>query len=551
MPIFNKTEIFLSQTRAFEALILDYLENDPKTQEFIEFPPDQNGLLASLRRRADFSVDRDLLVRILREQYSTMSLGDTPVPWQDQLNLLKDPEVYTICTGHQLNLFTGPMYTIFKIITTIRTARHLSTVSGKRILPVFWMASEDHDIDEINHVNIYGQRYSWDVDWNGPAGRLSCKGITEVIRTLKQKFEREQGAAKWFDVLEGCYKEEYTLSEATRRFLHVLFGKYGLIILDADNPELKKSFLSHLLQDVNDNLAFSKVNETIKRINLNYKEQIHPRPVNLFYLKDKRRLRIDKELENFKLSDESQFWTKDQLLQEIQSYPERFSPNVVLRPMYQEKTLPNVATVGGPAEISYWLELKDLFKASGIPFPVLILRNSAVFLSGQQLERLKKFAIDIGTIFNGQDDWIRNYLKHLPSEEFGTEEALAAIDKEFGKLSDLAIAIDPSLKSLIEVERKKLTSALQSIEDKAIRALKRKNETAVNQLRKLHESIFPSGKLQERTENILPWLFRYDRHFIDEILQEMEPLGKSLQIFMEKAGKVPVPTSGIEGIQEK
>jgi bacillithiol biosynthesis cysteine-adding enzyme BshC len=551
MPIFDKTEIFLRQTRAFDPLILDYLENDQKTKEFIQFSADESGLLESLNQRADAKVDRALLVRILTAQYSAILKGDESSVIPEQISLLEDPEVYTICTGHQLNLFTGPLYTVFKIITTIRTARHLTAISGKKVVPLFWMASEDHDIEEINHINIYGQRYKWEVEWSGPAGKLACKGMQEVINTLKQKFEREEGSAKWFDILEACYKEEYTLSEATRRFLHVLFGKYGLIILDADNAELKKSFLTHFLQDVDENLAFAEVTKTIKSINVNYKEQIHPRPVNLFYIKDNRRVRIDKDLENFKLSDETQIWTKDELLDEIQSKPERFSPNVVLRPLYQEKILPNVATVGGPAEISYWLELKSLFNASGIPFPVLLLRNSAVFLTVQQVERLKKFSIETGNIFNSQDDWIRNYLKHLPSEEFGTDEAKSAIDKEFGKLSDLAGTIEPALKSQIEVERKKLTNTLQTIEDKAIRALKRKNETSVNQLRKLHESIFPSGKLQERTENILPWLFRYDTQFIDEALQHLEPLGKTLSIFMEKSGKVSVPTSGIEGIQEK
>ncbi len=534
MEIFKKSSVFLSNTEAFEQLILDYLKNDVKTTDLFEFTPDLKGLNSKLESQGERKLNRPILVEVLKEQYSFLDSSSERGQVFERIALLNESETFTICTGHQLNLFTGPLYTIFKIITTIKAAKALQESSGKVILPVFWLASEDHDMEEINHFFIYGQRYEWQTNWEGPSGLASCAGIHELVLQLRSKFSGSTEAGDWLDLLESCYQPSLSLSEATRRFLHALFGKYGLLIIDANDKRLKREFIPELINDVSIHQAERQISGTMEKMSLNYKIQVHPRSVNLFYLIGDKRLRIDYEGENFHLHDGSKSWTQADIEKEILNNPERFSPNVVLRPLYQEKILPNIAMVGGPAEIAYWLELKEFFTTSNISYPVLLLRNSAMFLDEQALNRMTKLHIQTDKLFENVDEWIRIYIKESSSTDFSMDESLLSLDKEFEILLKKLQLMDPTLKASVEAEQHRLKKALRGVEEKLIRSIKKKNESDVSQIHKLHEKLFPQGKLQERTENILPFLFKNGEAFLTEIYEELDPFSKEMVLFTEK-----------------
>ncbi|TAH38851.1 MAG: bacillithiol biosynthesis cysteine-adding enzyme BshC [Bacteroidetes bacterium] len=535
MISFNKTTISLSKTGIFDRLILDYLENDPKTRDYYEIRPDIDALQQGLKIQNSRKINRPLLVEVLKEQYAFL---DSPQDQQSvfsSIDHLLNDDVYTVCTGHQLNLFTGPLYTIYKIISTIKTAHNLSERSGKKVIPVYWMASEDHDMDEIDHLYIYGQRYVWPVEWDGPSGKSSCHGIQPLIDQLREKFGNSEEAIHWLKILESSYRPEYSLARATRNFLHSLFGHYGLLILDADEARLKNEFVPAMLDDINKHLVEKSVGSTVDQMSENYKIQVHPRSVNLFYLSDNKRIRIDFESGQFKLQNGSKTWNRTDLSSEIENHPERFSPNVLLRPLYQEMTLPNIAIVGGPAEIAYWLELKSLFLNSGVNFPALILRNSVMFLDSQILAKMEKFKLSTSNLFETADEWIRNYIKNGPVEDFSVDSSLNDISHIITDLSRKVEHIDPTIVGSLAAELSRIQKSLKSIEEKVIRSIKKKNETEITQLQKLHDKLFPHGKLQERTENILPFLFKYGRTFIDELMSSLDPFSNQLIILKEKS----------------
>ncbi len=537
MQLFEKSEFPLAQSGSFDQLVLDYLENDAKIQFSFDFTPDLSGLNAKLESQKSRRPDRSLLAEVLKDQYAFIDNKDEKSGILDQISLLKKDETYTICTGHQLNLFSGPLYTIFKIITTIKAASELSKSSGKVILPIFWLATEDHDMDEIDHVFLYNQRYDWLTDWKGASGRASCEGIVDLLTQLRAKFGTSEGATKWLGVLESCYRPEYSLAHATRRFIHTLFGSYGLLILDADDPRLKKKFVPEMLNDVFNHVALENISATIEELEEHYKIQVHPRQINLFYLSEHSRDRIEFNGDIYHVLNGTKTWTRSALEQEITENPERFSPNVVMRPLYQEKILPNVAVVGGPAEIAYWLELKKYFLQEKISFPVLLLRNSAMFLDEQAFKRMNKLHIHLNQVFESTDEWIRNYLKGGEIQPFSADNTLLLIEDEFSKLSKELEKIDPTIKGALEAEQQRIKKSLLGMKEKVLRTMKKKNETEVNQIHKLRDRLFPFGKLQERTENILPFLFKYDIGFIAELMKSFDPFNKKIILFNEKEPK--------------
>jgi bacillithiol biosynthesis cysteine-adding enzyme BshC len=534
MSIFNKSAIILAETKAFDQLFIDYLANDEKTKNLFDFRPDLQGLQQKLAASAGRVVNRQLLISVLNDQYSFIKDSGLKESMIENISKLGSTEVFTICTGHQLNLFTGPLYTIFKIISTINASKALQEKTGKTILPIFWLASEDHDMEEINHFYIYGQRYEWKTDWKGASGRASCSGVEGLIEILRIKFGQSEFSTKWLDLLEAAFAESSNLAEATRKFLHALFGGYGLLILDPDDKRLKKEFIPEMIKDVRDHSAEKIIGRSIEKLNLHYSEQVHPRKVNLFYLTEDSRLRIDFKDEIFSLQDAEKTWTRSEIEKEISEYPERFSPNVVLRPLYQEKILPNLAMVGGPAEIAYWLEFKDFFQAMDVPFPVLLPRNNAMFIDQHSDEKLTRFKIEESNLFDSADEWIRTYFKEDPKTELSLDKSLAVIDEEFLNIASQVEQMDPTLKASVEAEQQKIRKVLKGFEEKVLRSVKKQNETEVKQIQKLHEKLFPLGKLQERTENVLPFIFNYDLAFIEELMNSMDPFKTVLNVFKEK-----------------
>ncbi len=533
--LFQKSTIPFQVTKVLSPLVFDYLFKSESLKSFFSFYPDDSGFQKLIDQRKLKPVNRKALVDVLRNQNQELSSAT-----KKNIELLLSENTFTVTTGHQLNLFTGPLYFIYKILTAIKLSQSLKEkFPDKNFVPVYWMASEDHDIEEINHTFVYGKRIEWkgedalNANGKGAAGRILCKGIGSIIDELKTILGENDLSKKVIDLLNRSYSEENSLSAATRILVSELFGKYGLVILDADNATLKKIFIPVMKDELQSQTSFKKVSETIQELENNkYEVQVHPREINLFYLTDDARNRIVKENGIYKVLNTSLEWNEDALMFELNEHPARFSPNVVLRPLYQETILPNIAYVGGPAEIAYWLQYKSMFDHYNVNFPALVLRNCAMLVDESSAVKMSKLKISPTDIFKSADELSQEFVLRN-SDSFSMEEEVQKLTTAFDSLVQKATKLDSTLKTLVEAEKQKQLNALEGLEEKITRAQKKRHETSIQQIRKIKGKFFPDGTLQERQENFLSFYLMFGESFFDELLAQFAPPEKEFLILSE------------------
>ena len=376
------------------------------------------------------------------------------------------------------------------------------------------MASEDHDYKEISHFNLFGKQYTWETDQQGAVGRFDPKSIKTLIDKLPEKP----------DLFIQAYLGHDTLADATRYYVNKLYGSQGLVVLDADYPALKEKFKNIMKDDLLHHTAGDLVkNTTDKLISLGYKPQAFPRDINLFYLNNNLRERIVKEDGKYIVKNTSISFTENEILSLLDKHPEKFSPNVILRPVCQEQILPNLAYIGGPAEVSYWLQLKPVFEHYKIAFPILVPRNFAMILNKTVIKRIKKLEIKPEEFFLNKKSLKNIYLKQHGSGSLEIPKEKQMIIDAFGEIKTKAGIIDQSLKGFAGAEMSKVLKSLDNIEKRMQKAEEKKQETGLKQLEQLEERLFPDSNLQERTDNFLSfWL--NDLSFLSKLQQALEPL---------------------------
>ncbi|WP_261447952.1 bacillithiol biosynthesis cysteine-adding enzyme BshC [Marinilongibacter aquaticus] len=457
---------------------------------------------------------RGVLVHSLQQQYAQLS------PEKDFSMLLKE-NTFTVTTGHQLNIYSGPLYIIFKIVTIINLAKVLKKAYPEyNFVPVYWMATEDHDLEEIQSFRAFGQKHTWKTNQTGAVGRMHTQGLAEMAKSL----------GKASAVFEKAYSENNLLGDAVRAYMHELFGAEGLITLDADDAALKSQFQSVISDDLQQNSAFELVHKQSQKLEeLGYKTQITAREINFFYLDKGLRERLVYEDNLYKVLNTEIAFSKEEIEQLIANEPERFSPNVVLRPLYEEVILPNLAYIGGPSEVPYWLQLKPVFDFYGVQFPALIPRNFALMIDKKQKDELEKLGLCAEDCFLDLDTLKKFCLKKQSAAKLDVLPEKELISQAFNQLKNQAEQIDPTLGRTTEAFQTKTVHLLESMEKKMVRAEKRNHEAAMRQVGKLKEELFPSGGLQERKENVIPFLEK-NPNLINSLLNSFDPLDFSMNI---------------------
>ena len=538
MNSFSVKLVDFSSVNSFSALAVDYLSSAEGLKQFQSFDFSNEGFADAIEARKKKPVDRNVLIEVLRKQYSKLENGiSSSDKTQKNIDLLGKATTFTVSTGHQLNIFTGPVYFIYKIISAINLSVSLKQRFPQYdFIPVYWMASEDHDLEEINHIHLFGKKIEWKPEGKGASGRTSSKGIPAVISNLKELFQNHNSTDRLLKLFSTAYNEKNNLTEATRIIIHELFSEFGLVTLNADDPLLKKLFRSEMEDDAINHTSFKLVEETVRELEKKYKAQVHPREINLFYLRENFRERIVEEAGTFKVLNSELKFSREELINEIKNKPELFSPNVVLRPLYQEKVLPNIAYVGGPAEISYWLQYKKMFEYYHAYLPVLVHRNCVMVMDSASREKLKKLGLSAEDIFLNEEDLVKKYLKKNSPGGFSIDALLNKTDSLFNDAINEINAVDPTLKATAEAEKQKMLNSLKGLDERIRRAEKKKNETALNQLRKLKEKFFPDNKLQERYENILSFYSKFGDDFLKVLIQNLDPFEKKFILLMEDAG---------------
>ena len=512
--------------RFYSNIIKDYLDRKDEVRPLYHRFPTLHNFEAQIQEKQaewkEASPKRESLVEVLRDQYQNLPEQEHVT---SNIDLLSRENTFTVTTGHQLNLFTGPLYFLYKIASNINLCRKLKeTYSDKNFVPIFWMATEDHDFEEVQYFNFGDRKIVYDREAGGAVGRLDNSGLDKVYDSFETLLGNHEHAKKLKELFENAYLDHKNLADATRYIAHELFGQEGLVVLDADDARLKQHATGHFEQDLLDHLAFEKVNETIDVFPPEYKVQVNPREINLFYLTDEHRGRIIFKDDKYFVDGGDLAFAKADLLKELHDHPERFSPNVILRPLYQEIVLPNLCYIGGGGEMAYWLELKSFFEASKITFPILLLRNSAQLATSKELDKLSRLKLLPADLFQEEFELEEQVTRQISHINIDFEPQKQHLKNQFADLYDLAEKTEKSFKTAVAAQEQKQINGLEHLEKRLLKAQKRKLADEVERSLKLQKEWLPNGGLQERVTNFSYFYQNYGSDLIDKILEGLDPL---------------------------
>lgn len=530
--MFAAEHISYKETNAFSKIVIDYLEDHPALQPFYSHRPSPEGIKAALEKRKEQHTDRATLVNVLRQQYSSISSSPAVM---DNIEALGKENAFTICTAHQPNLFSGPLYFIYKILHAIRLAASMQEqFPQERFIPVYYMGSEDADLEELNHINVRGKKYEWQTKQKGAVGRMTADAaLVKLLEELGQQLGVEPHGQEVCRMLMEFYTKGKTIQQATFELVDRLFGAYGLIVLIPDHADLKRQMLRVFEDDIFRQQPSAVVEDTSNKLSEQYNVQAHPREINLFYLKDDIRERIERLGEGFCVHHTDIRFTEQELKQELQDHPERFSPNVILRGLFQETILPNIAFIGGGGELAYWLQLKDLFSHYNTCFPVLVLRNSLVIVEKHQQALASKLNLPLTGLFRPE----LRILDELIEREGRKPRLNGEVDglkQIYDQLKDLATSFDPTLNRHVEALKVRTVGHLLTLEKKMLRAERKKHEATQRQVARLRQQLFPNNGLQERVENFSSYYARWGSRFIEELYSNSLALEQQFTIITEK-----------------
>lgn len=504
----------LSQT---PQLVRDFLSGQLTGYEAQHFTA-ENVRQAVASRTRQFSAEKRLnLVEILSRQM----VNATPAQ-QESLSLLSENKTVTITTGHQLNLFSGPVFFFYKIIQTIATARELSRQHPDFcFLPVFWMATEDHDLEEIEFFRTRENRYAIE-EKSGPAvGRIRLSEVN-FIENFARDFKGLPFAEELFSVMKDAYQPGRTLAEATRIFVQHFFGQEGLLIIDGDEAALKKQMTEIFRGELQHSQLQRHTAKIVEGFLQKYgKVQVNPREVNLFYLEENRH-RIDRG-ENFYLQSSPKTFSLEEILAELTHHPEKFSPNALMRPVYQETVLPNILYIGGNAEIAYWLELKDYFTFLQLPYPILLPRQSVIWLTAKQNNKLEKLGLTPEEIVLNPKSTADAQLM----QDSSLHTTLATLEKQlenaYNQLKNQAAETDATFGNLVQAEARRMEKSFRRMAHRLVKAERRKHADKVTRILALAEEINPNGAWQERVWNFSVFYAEYGPAWLRACYSLLQP----------------------------
>ena len=530
----QKNALAYRDTNYFSPLVTDYLDQKENVQQFYgRFPNLENFEEQILLKKENYnnpsggSEKRRILAEVLKTQYTRLQTSEATAT---NLDLLQQENTFTVTTGHQLNLFTGPLYFLYKIVTAINLAAELKKQYPEyNFVPVYWMATEDHDFEEISFFHLHGKKFQWNPPQSektgGPVGELPTTGLDDVFKLFSAEIGSSKNAEQLKQWFKNAYLEHDNLADATRYLANELFGAQGLVIVDAHHPQLKKLFVPYLKKELLEQFSFPKVEETAKSLaEQTYNVQVNSREINLFYMKEGLRERILERGGRFFVHDHQISWSREELLELLEKHPERFSPNVLLRPLYEEVILPNLCYIGGGGELAYWLELKSLFEAAKVTFPMLLLRNSVLIQTEKQDQKRQKLGISLPELFLKRHELINRKVRKISNIDIDFSPQKEHLVKQFQEMYELAEKTDKTFLNAVKAQEVKQLKGLENLEKRLLKAQKRKLGDEVSRIADLQNQLFPNGSLQERHHNFSEFYLEYGEELIPALLENLKPL---------------------------
>jgi bacillithiol biosynthesis cysteine-adding enzyme BshC len=447
------------------------------------------------------------------------------------IEMLRHAGSVAIVTGQQAGIFTGPLYTVHKALTVIKLAACLRE-QGVEAVPVFWIASEDHDYEEVNHCRVIdreghlmGARYEPEPrKQDVPVGHVV---LDEKINLAIDEFIAQLPPSEFMPDIERDLRESYSdgagFAEAFARLMARLFRDYGVVLLDPLDEELKQVAAPLYSEAIakSSEIARALVERSAELVEAGYHAQVHVSEdmVPLFIMDDGRRVAITQIDGRFHVKGSERSFSKEELVELARRCPNCFSPNVTLRPVVQDYLLPTAAYIGGPAEIAYFAQIRAVYETLGRQEPCVLPRASLTIIEGRHQKTLKKYGLRLQDFFEGLHAAITKVVEQSLDRE--TSAILGETERVFAEqLDKLEVSLrrsDATLKDSIERARAKIIYQIEHLRTRFIHASARREETAYRQVERAYTTLFPDKNLQERELNIYYFLSRYGPRLIDEL----------------------------------
>jgi bacillithiol biosynthesis cysteine-adding enzyme BshC len=518
----------------FSSLANDYIYGFDKVGGF--FNGDFRDL-AAYRHQTEIAesreLDRESLAAVLLKQNRDYGCGNETI---ENIGKLTQDHACAVITGQQVGLFSGPLYTVYKSLTAIKLAGYLNQNLSGCYVPVFWMASDDHDLAEIDHINLLDKDNQIEkIQYKSPVSQQKIPAskwiLTPDIASCIQRLDGMTRSSEFkpdiLSHLSDAYQVDLSFTEAFARWMTRLFKSHGLIFVDASCPELKKLGKEVFAREITGfSPSTKKALETSDKLNQSaypIQVQLHEEILNLF-LVEKERKTIQIKGDGFFIKESEKTYKKSELLDLLENRPEMFSPNVLLRPIYQDALFPTAAYVGGPGEIAYFAQMKGVYESFGLTMPVIYPRKTVTLIENNVNVVMESHDIYIRDIWEDADRIISETIKkRIPgSIDEVFRNASSRLGQEFQSIKKEIMAFDPSLEKSADLASRRAAQQLKFLEKKILRAAKKHNQTITHQLQKVKNNLYPDERLQERVFNIVPFLMKYDYGFLYKLYQEID-----------------------------
>jgi bacillithiol synthase len=546
----------IREVPGFSSLIREYVHDFSRLSAYYARNPrldSEYATLAGLCGERDYR-RADLRAALLAQQ----TVWDAPAVVRARIDALCRPEGLAVCTGQQTGLFGGPLFTVYKALTAVALAEHLQQRLRRPVVPLFWMASEDHDVAEADHVHVADRRGELvqvrHVAWQTPGGFMPANlelgpAIGETLERLRTLLPATEFSDAVYDALAHAYAPARTLSQAFAHWMTRLLGETGLVLVDGADPNLKRLaagvFRRELEEAPRTSGAILDVSQSLRAAG--YPVQIEARPdgVNCFLLQRGRRPLV-RDAAGFRLRDTGEVIPAASLCRVAEASPEQFSPNVALRPVVQDTLFPTLAYVAGPGELAYFAQLRPVYAAFGVPMPVIVPRATVSLLEPRIGQLLTRFRLGLPDLTAEPEQLASRILRAQLPPDLGATLAAArqGVDEIFRQIGEAVAAVDPTLKATAGQTSGHIKGHLDQLEKKAVQALKRREADTGQQLQRLRDALMPGGKLQERVYPVLPYLAKYGFGLVRTLREQIAGPGWAHQL-------VPIPSDTPEGSEPR
>ena len=526
---FKATQIPYHTTGLFSQLVRDYVDAKGTAMDFVEYTPNYEGVQKAIAARKDFGVNRPLLVEVLKAQYAKIPSTKAV---NDNVNALLADNTFVVTTAHQPNIFTGPLYFFYKIIHAIQLAADLKKqFPENNYVPVYYMGSEDADIDEVGSFYLGGDQLQWKTKQTGAIGRMIVDdALVSLLKDMEGYWSAKKQGKEALVALQHAYKKGVSINEATLNLVHRYFGQYGLVVLQPDDAKLKASFVPVMEKELLTQFSQQALQPTLKELRKQYHVQTEGRNINLFYLMDHTRARIDLNDGVYTIVDTNLTFSQAEIIAELHAHPERFSPNVILRGLYQETILPGIVFVGGGGELAYWMELKNVFATAKVHYPVLQLRNSFLFIKQKMAKQWSDLGFDIADLFTPILALETAYVKANTQHDLTLTKSMESLAHLYENIKAQVEEIDKTLGAHTVNLSVQAAKKIVELEKKMLKAEKRKQAIAIERIQHIKNNLFPENSLQERVENFTEWVGDYGWAWVDAVVANSNSLEQNFTV---------------------